>query len=286
MKEEIQRTVNVFSGLELLYTFTAGIAVLISTKIGFNVMMATSLWMIIVVLFPATHLLKISPFKRSEKPSKNMPAFEIIVLILLFWSFYFLIAAGVVLIPGVVEILGNEFGGNLVGNKIMLVLIVPILEELVYRGVLLNRLREYGDGFAIIITSIIFSIAHYGRFIVVMFAAIMLGIIYVVTNDLKISILFHILVNSSVFLLNQFQINNREALFFFGVIFGLCMITILWNKKLKQFFMSWRLKNIKKQLYLDKEKYHTVWHAGGFIAYLGFMGLNIVMSIMMKVSLL
>lgn len=45
MKEEIQRTVNVFSGLELLYTFTAGIAVLISTKIRFKVIIYIIVYM-------------------------------------------------------------------------------------------------------------------------------------------------------------------------------------------------------------------------------------------------
>ena len=94
-----------------------------------------------------------------------------------------------------------------VSNPILLIIFVsllgPIFEELIFRGVLLERLRVFGDKTAIIYTAIGFGLFH-SNFSQIPFA-IALGLIFgyavVKTNNIKYSILLHILMNSTSVLL-------------------------------------------------------------------------------------
>lgn len=74
----------------------------------------------------------------------------------------------------------------------------PIVEELIFRKLLLNKLRRYGDIPAILITSIAFGLFHMN--IAQMFYATALGIIFayvaIRTNSIRYNILLHILINS------------------------------------------------------------------------------------------
>lgn len=77
--------------------------------------------------------------------------------------------------------------------------IIPaVFEEFMYRGICLGLLRKYGDGFAIIISSLIFSFAH-GNIIQSPFAFVVglfLGYMAVKFNSLLPGIIVHFLNNS------------------------------------------------------------------------------------------
>jgi membrane protease YdiL (CAAX protease family) len=74
----------------------------------------------------------------------------------------------------------------------------PIVEELIFRKLLLNKLRRYGDIPAILISAIAFGLFHMN--VAQMFYATALGIIFayvaIRTNTIRYSILLHILINS------------------------------------------------------------------------------------------
>ncbi len=74
----------------------------------------------------------------------------------------------------------------------------PIVEEIIFRKLLLNKLRSYGDIPAILISSIAFGLFHMN--VAQMFYATALGIIFayvaVRTNTIRYNILLHILINS------------------------------------------------------------------------------------------
>ncbi len=76
-------------------------------------------------------------------------------------------------------------------------IIGPIFEELIFRGLLLKKLRVYGDKTAIIYTSIAFGLFH-TNISQILFAAV-IGVVlsYVVckTNNIKYSIMIHIIIN-------------------------------------------------------------------------------------------
>ena len=81
-------------------------------------------------------------------------------------------------------------------DVIMAVFVAPILEEIVFRGVIMNDLRKYGIRVAIIINSLFFGLSHYN--IEMIIPAFLTGIIfsYVACKySIKYSILIHFFIN-------------------------------------------------------------------------------------------
>ena len=75
--------------------------------------------------------------------------------------------------------------------------LVPVMEEFAFRGVLLSALRKHGAGFAIVVSALVFAFAH-GDFANVVFAftaGLVFGFLYVRTGNLWVSICIHALNN-------------------------------------------------------------------------------------------
>lgn len=80
---------------------------------------------------------------------------------------------------------------------LFMVILAPICEELLFRRVIINRLRRYGDLPAILISGAIFGVIH-GNFSQVFYATLLgffFGFIYVKTGRLRYSIFLHIFIN-------------------------------------------------------------------------------------------
>lgn len=92
--------------------------------------------------------------------------------------------------------------------------VAPLIEEFVFRGVLMQPLRRYGDRFAIIASSVIFALAH-GRPANIVFAflaGIILGCAVVYTRSLWVGIVIHALHNGlSVFFVEMENIAPEFA---------------------------------------------------------------------------
>ena len=84
-----------------------------------------------------------------------------------------------------------------IGGIISTVLISPICEELLFRGVFLNRLKIFvPTSFAIVISSILFGALHgYGNIISAFVFGVCMCIIYLKTNNILTCILAHFLNN-------------------------------------------------------------------------------------------
>jgi uncharacterized protein len=87
--------------------------------------------------------------------------------------------------------------GNFIISLIYASIIAPITEELIFRKLLLDKLRRFGDVPAILMTGIAFGLFHMN--LSQMFYAAVLGFIFayitIKTNTIRYSILLHILVN-------------------------------------------------------------------------------------------
>jgi len=87
---------------------------------------------------------------------------------------------------------------NLIFRVLYAALAAPIIEEIIFRRLLLNKLRKYGDIPAILLSAIAFGLFHMN--VAQMFYATALGIIFayvaIRTNSIRYNILLHILVNS------------------------------------------------------------------------------------------
>ncbi|MDE6132860.1 MAG: CPBP family intramembrane metalloprotease [Oscillospiraceae bacterium] len=78
-------------------------------------------------------------------------------------------------------------------------LLGPVLEELLYRGVLLQSMRKYNERFAIFLSALIFGLMHenYQQFILGFLLGIPLAVVAVKYNSLIPSIITHIIVNTT-----------------------------------------------------------------------------------------
>ena len=77
------------------------------------------------------------------------------------------------------------------------VIIAPILEELVFRKLLCDRLCSIGDGVAIILSALFFGLFH-GNFYQVFYATMLgaiLGFVYIKTGKVRYTIFYHMMVN-------------------------------------------------------------------------------------------
>lgn len=106
--------------------------------------------------------------------------------------------------------------------------IVPALvEEFACRGIVLGLLKKHGEGFAIIVSSIVFGIMH-GNFEQIPFAVLVgliLGYIYVKTNSIWISIAVHCANNAVsvifTYLNNTLSANMQNVVYLLYLTFGL-----------------------------------------------------------------
>ena len=131
--------------------------------------------------------------------------------------------------------------------------IAPILEEIVFRGVLMTYLKKYGIKTAIIISSLFFGISHYNIYMVI--PAFFIGIVLACVAykySLKYSVLLHVLMNivanmpEIIFVLR----GQNDMISLFGTIsmllFVLCLIFFIIGLKRKNYqdvFLAFKLNN-------------------------------------------
>lgn len=96
------------------------------------------------------------------------------------------------------EVADSLYGGSIIFEFIAMVIIAPLLEEILFRGIIFARLREYMSvKVAIVISALIFGIIH-GNVVQGIYAFIIgicLAYIYERYNTLLAAVLFHMAAN-------------------------------------------------------------------------------------------
>lgn len=128
---------------------------------------------------------------------------------------------------------------------VSLVIVAPILEEYIYRKVIFGRLHQFGSGFAVLYTSLLFSMSHVEttKLLYTFIMGILLGIIMAETNNLVYTILLHMMANGYPSLargLAQLGGNAKGQFNVYMILLGMFLLvsivfTIIWAiKKLKR----------------------------------------------------
>ena len=159
-----------------------------------------------LVGFPIFFLV-IKGMKTAPRPKDRMEAGEFLI--------FFVMCQGIMFIGNVIGQSLNSFISVFLGREItngtselienspiwlvilVAVIIGPIIEELLFRKFMIDRLSRFGDGVAIIVSAIAFGLFH-GNFYQFFYAAMlgfMLGYIYTKTGNVKYSIIMHVLLN-------------------------------------------------------------------------------------------
>ena len=82
-------------------------------------------------------------------------------------------------------------------NVLFVAILAPILEELVFRGMICKRLLALGEGFAVVFSGIFFAMLH-GNLYQLFYAftlGCLFGLIYVKTGKVIYSIIYHVFIN-------------------------------------------------------------------------------------------
>jgi membrane protease YdiL (CAAX protease family) len=91
------------------------------------------------------------------------------------------------------------------------VFIGPLVEELIFRGIILNVLKvKYGNKLALIVSSVLFSVVHVNpsQMAVALVIGLILGYIFILTNSLAFVILLHSMSNLTSILIGKFFIKD------------------------------------------------------------------------------
>lgn len=111
---------------------------------------------------------------------------------------------------------------SLLLNLLIIAVLPAVLEEAVFRGCVLRVLRPYGDGFALIVSAILFGLMH-GNIRQIPFAVIVgliLGWLYVTTNAIWLPMLVHFINNALSVCMEYlaFDMTDESMSIFYGTI--------------------------------------------------------------------
>lgn len=180
--------------------------------------------------------LKLYSIASYKKPDKEF-LLPIIFISISFFSFANLASSVVTSIfaSGGIEVTGGtmpETTGiyGFIVSFIGAAIVAPLTEEFAMRGVVLGALRKYGDGFAIIVSALLFGLMH-GNFMQIPFAFVVglaLGFAVVKTGSVWTGVIIHFINNASAVILDAVtrQLpDNLKALINTGY-FILCFISL------------------------------------------------------------
>ena len=157
--------------------------------------------------FPVFYLMIKKLPEEEKRESRTLGVFEVIKICFMSYSLVYIVNLLTNLLMMVIAIFkGSEVtnpllnlleGSNWIWSLVFAGILSPIIEEMMFRGIMLNKLRGYGDKIAIITTAVLFGLFHanFSQF----FYAVALGMIFAYvtlkTGTIKYSIILHIVVN-------------------------------------------------------------------------------------------
>ena len=171
------------------------------------------------------------------------------IIFLTFVNFFFQIAimnfmsfADLILNGPVYYAIGSDSGFDVIGfvlQFILAIIIAPISEELLYRGVFFNRLKiRTGVYWALLISSAIFGIGHYYgedplmHVIWAMIFGMLMCTLYLKTDNIMICMAVHVLSNLSVYFSEAgffdllFSFNGLSLIFVIFSLFSLVFVPV------------------------------------------------------------
>ena len=89
------------------------------------------------------------------------------------------------------------FSGDLLVNIVIMVMVGPIVEELLFRKLLCDRLRPYGEGVTVVVTGLLFGLFH-GNLTQGVYAFLLgcfMAYVYLKTGRVTITISYHMALN-------------------------------------------------------------------------------------------
>lgn len=187
------------------------------------------------------------------------------------------------------SMVSDSFSGMIV--SLLVTAIIPAFsEEFLFRGIILGKLRKYGDSFAVIVSALMFGLIH-GNIVQFPFAFVCglgFGLLVVKTNSLLPSMIAHFLNNllSSILNIIAFQTGGEDSqisiisnyLFEF-LVFSFAIAGIVYLiKKQENFFHINPCTNETSEFSL-KQKIATFFSSKGVVVAVVVIGISIILTL-------
>lgn len=142
------------------------------------------------------------------------------------------------------------------------IIVAPISEEFLYRGIILNQLKESGYLFSIVISSIYFGVMHGIGFLHAFIIGLILGFAFTLTGNIIWPIIIHFIYNLTTDLIGYLFLPLLPhmsyivvSLIMGNLLLVIFLITTLKDKEIKELYEKINIRNIINQFKKDKEKY-------------------------------
>ena len=237
-------------------------------------------------LFSKTQLNDVFPLK---KISLKMVAATVTIslALALLANFFADLFVGGISLFGIKNYAEMDFTTNnpveIILNIIAISIIPALSEEFAFRGIILSKLRKYGDGFAVFISALLFGLLH-GNIVQIPFAFIVgLGLAFVTikTSSIVPAIITHFLNNLSSVIISIIVENKLMSeeiadgfYYLFLIIVFILAVFITYKLSQKSFF------NLKKYTLIPfKERVKAVFTSSGIIVALAAILLEVILSV-------
>lgn len=168
-------------------------------------------------------------------------------------------------------------GGNIWLNALYTVILAPVYEEIIFRKIIGGKLLKYGQGVAIVISSIMFGLFHgnLNQFFYAFFLGMLLAFIYVKTGNIKYSIIVHMMLNAVGTVISVLVMQNLDLETTAGVIgmaiYSICIYAVA---IIGIVFLIVKRKSLTAKpgevIIEKKERFNTIILNPGMILFCGF----------------
>lgn len=215
VRRERRQPLSIALGVAFITLFTTALQlILVSLIHRFVPTLADADWYVIVLstlpMYAVSMPLSLLLFRigKAEPPTRNRISFPVwlgllaICFALMYaGNFIGIIINAIISIftgkPTVNELAELTMNTPLWANLLFCGILAPILEEIFYRKLVIDRLRRYGDVAAILISGVLFGLIHgnLSQFFYASFIGILFGYIYLRTGKLRYTVALHMTVN-------------------------------------------------------------------------------------------
>ena len=126
--------------------------------------------------------------------------------------------------PAYEEVAGMLSGGSVLMQVLAVGISAPVVEELVFRGILMNRMKWLPVWASVLIQALLFSFVHFNLFqcLYAFLAGVLLGLVYLKYRSVIMVILGHVAFNMISIILSEFLPENMAV-----VVFLICPLLML-----------------------------------------------------------
>ena len=152
-------------------------------------------------------ILFLKKLPRDTNPSEALGAKNFLGVICVAFTFMSVGSSVANLMTGTIELLtgksltnpvvSSTFGESFIVNLIFLAILAPIIEELVFRKLICDRLLPLGEGYAVILSAAIFGLVHGNlfQFFYAFLTGMLFSYVYIRTGRIRYTLSIHMVIN-------------------------------------------------------------------------------------------